>query len=52
MDQGQVQHQAALQRETPAETESRRVTNAARQQASQLHMTMEETCIRRSATAN
>ena len=40
------------QRETPMETESRRVANAARQQATQLNMSTEQTGIRRSADAN
>ena len=47
-----MQEEAAWQREAPMETESRRVVNAARLQATWLNMSTEETGIRRSANAN
>ena len=47
-----MQQEAAAQRETPMDTESRRVANAARQQATWLNMSTEDTAIRRSVHAN
>ena len=47
-----MQQEADQQRETPTESESRRVTNAATEQATCLIMSTEETSIKRSADAN
>ena len=52
LEQCQVLQESAQQREAPTERESRRVTNAARQQASCLNMPTEDTVIRRSANAH
>ena len=51
LEQQQVQEEAAWQRETPMATESRRLANAATQQATQLNMSTEDLGIRRSANA-
>ena len=47
-----MQQEAAQQRETPTESESRRVMNAATQRTTWLNMSTEETSIRRSADAS
>ena len=47
-----MQQEAAQQKETPTESESRRVTNAATEKATWLNMSTEETSIRRSADSN
>ena len=47
-----MQQEAARQRETPTESQSRRLTNAAIQRAMWLNMSTEETSIRRSADAS
>ena len=47
-----MQPEAAQQRETPTESESTRVANAATEQATWLNMSTEETSITRSADAN
>ena len=51
LEQCHMQQEAAQQRETLTESKSRRVTNAATQQATWLNMSTEGTSIRRSADA-
>ena len=46
-----MQEEAECHRETPMETESRRLANAATHQATQLNMSTEDIAIRTSANA-